>query len=390
MPRQDALVNPGLLSWARKSANFRIDEAAKRAGIEESQLQDWENGVSKPTIRQAERLADTYGRPLAAFYLAEIPKDFQVLRDFRRVSGADAGGYSADLVLLIRELQGRQDWAIGALQDAEGQRLPFVGKFSLDHDPQRVAASIRAALALSVSDQLKAKSLNEALNMWVEAAEDAGVFVSQTSYHGRVAIEDARAFVLVDKFAPFVWLNAKDTLGARIFSLAHELAHLWIGRSGVSGTAAPKPSTEEGRIEVFCNAVAARVVLPTDLLEDLGKRRGDFESTAEWIEWGARFARISRDVVARSSLEHHWISKNEYAQLHKAYLLEASTKSESGGGNYYINHSRSVGRMFVRLVADRYSRQRITGPETSRLLNVKLNKLPGLLSAADRAGSRSA
>lgn len=332
------------------------------------------------------KAARVYGRPLAVFFLEDIPRDFAVITDFRKLSGDQSREvYSYELTLLIRDIQACQEWAAEVLQELGYPRLKFVGSADLNTPTSRVAEQIRKTLGVSVDEQLSWDSLNTALNKWMERVESARVFVALTSARGKVLVRDARGFAIVDAYAPFIFLNSKDSLGGRIFTLAHELAHVWIGASGVSGfDLLGDDQGDAERTESFCNQVASQVVFPESAYSKLVPHRLSQSSLDEDIARLARTLSISRDVVARRFLDKGLINKRQYAQLHDQYVREWTQAGASprSGGDYYVNHVRSMSKGFVRLVGDAYSRERITGSEAAGLLRAKLNNFGRLMQAA--------
>lgn len=383
----DALVTPKLLKWARETARLRVDEAAKKIGVTEEQIIAWEGGDLRPTLRYARIAAKKYGRPLAVFYLEEPPRDFSVIKDFRSLrSESQRGVFSYRLALLIRDIQARQAWVREILEELGYPRLRFVGSARPRVSPKALAASIRQTLRLSLDEQLSWRTMNDALNSWIGRVEAARLFVCQTSARGEISPEtDARGFAVIDAYAPFIFLNAKDSLGGRIFTLAHELAHVWIAAPGVSnGDLSGDVRSEEGRIEVFCNRVASEVVLPEQMFSHFFPTKEPESQITARIASTAKKIGVSRDVIARRLLDQNMLSRQVYMALHEQYMREwkADQQRQQSGGNYYVNHVRALSKSFVRLVGDVYSRGRITGAEASGILEAKLDKLLKLIQHA--------
>ncbi len=386
MSRLRAIITPRLLQWCRERVNLRTDEAARKLGVEDGAIRAWESGESQPTLTQARNLAKAYGRPLAVFYLDEVPEDFGLIRDFRRLSGEPmAQGYPYDLLLLIRELQSRQLWIREVVEEIDSPPLDFVKSVSRNASPSAIGEKIRARLGLTDEEQLSWKPGSAALNAWVDRVESLGVFVSQASVQRKVEVQPARGFALVDAYAPYVFINAKDSYGARVFTLAHELAHIWVGESGVSGADLGAGSgPDEDRLERYCNSIAGAVVFPDRFVARFFTTRASEAELVPRIETAASGTGVSRDVVARRLLDRKMLSQATYERLHALYVKEwkASQKDRVGGGSYYVNHSRRLSKAFVRLVADAYSRGRITGAEASSLMQAKLDNMNRLVEAA--------
>lgn len=226
-----AYVTPEVIKWARESANLSVDEAAQKINrVSVDKLVKWEKGEAYPTLRQAEKMSKVYRRALAIFYLPEPPRDFQPIEDFRRNSDKKFG---TALIFMIREVQEKQTWLSEFLKDEGEDPLPFIGKFSINDDPKKVANHILTTLSSFGMIRPQKNHLRE----WIDLIEKAGIFISRgSSIHSHLLIDlkDARGFAISDPYAPFVFLNTRDSETAQLFSLFHELAHLWISRSGVS------------------------------------------------------------------------------------------------------------------------------------------------------------
>lgn len=331
-----------------------------------------------------------YGRPFAALYLDSPPRDFDLIRDFRQLPGGTVAEYSYALTMLMREMQDRQDWVRGIRQELGLKPLGFVKSASVRSNPIKVANELREALGVRDGDERSWPTMNFALNAWVDRTESIGVFVCQTSVHGALHVEDARGFAIVDEYAPFVFVNPKDSIGARIFTLAHELVHVWIGTSGVSGEHFDAWSdSDTGRIESFCNRVASHVVLPASSFERCLAGLPARTDIVLQIESVAQQFKISRDVVAIRLLDRGDLTEDQYRILHQQYVddWKAQQEKRRSGGNYYVNHVRALSKSLVRLVGDVYSRGRITAAEASGLLNAKVEKLSNLMRVAHSGGA---
>lgn len=380
-----AIVTPKMMKWARERAHLSIEDAARKIGVSSTAISTWESGHTQPTVLQAKKAADVYGRPFAVLYLDSPPRDFDLIRDFRQLPGALEAQYSYALTMLIREMQDRQDWVRGIRRELDFRPLGFVRSTSLRANPISVANGLRDTLGVREGDERSWPTMNSALNAWVDRTESVGVFVCQTSVHGALQVEDARGFALVDEYAPFVFVNPKDSIGARIFTLAHELAHIWLGTSGVSGESfAVRPDSDAGRIERFCNRVASHIVLPDGTFDRCFSDLPAGTEIAHRIQTVAQRLKISRDVVARRLLDKGDLTEDRYRILHRQYIDDwrAQQKKRPSGGNYYVNHVRALSKSLVRLVGEVYSRGRITAAEASGLLNAKVERLSNLMRVA--------
>jgi len=169
-----AYITPNVLKWARESARMTEETAAAKVSVKVDRLKEWEAGTSQPTIKQAQTLAKAYKRPFALFFLPEIPRDFQPLQDFRK-SGSKS--LTTSSIFIIREIQQKQAWISDVYSENQEEKLDFVGRFSIEDDPQSVAKDILDTLKINPALYKTDNPIKE----WIDAAESNGIFVSRTS-----------------------------------------------------------------------------------------------------------------------------------------------------------------------------------------------------------------
>jgi len=385
-----APITPSVISWARETAKLTLEEAARKIGRPPADIEAWEDGSLQPSMPQARKAAQIYKRPLAVFYLPEPPKGWQVLRDFRTLPVDEPREYSPELTFMIRETVARQEWMREFLIEDGQEPLPFVGSDSPSSDPEQLADSIRQTLGVTIEELRSCQNRDEALNLWIYKAEQIGVFVFRDS---SVASIEARGFVVSDEYAPFVYLNSGDAKVAQIFTLVHELVHLWINEPGVSNLEARGAVVDESTaaIETFCNRVSGFVVLEPSAFERQWKSRDKSKTIDETIENIASYFRVSREAVARRLLDNGVMSQKKYLSLRDQYReewlayrekeKEKQRKSE-GGPSYYRILLNKNGKAYSRTILSAYYSGAVSGRETSSLLNVKLNNLPKLAAEA--------
>ncbi|HSW29062.1 MAG TPA: helix-turn-helix domain-containing protein [Longimicrobiales bacterium] len=253
-----ARVKRELIRWAREDAGLTIADVARKTGTSVDRVSRWEEGTLAPTLRQLRLLGNAAKRPLAVFYLAEPPKRFQAMHDFRRLPGDPLAEGSPEFRLALRSAMARREVA---LQLAEGldAASPELGmRVALDEQQRDVAARVRLLLSIPLERQRGWSGAYEALNGWRAAIEAQGVLVFQAS---GVDLREMRGFSIAEDPLPAIVLNVRDTPNGRVFTLLHEFCHLLLRRGGVcdlaeQGARAP----EDDRVEVFCNAVAAELL----------------------------------------------------------------------------------------------------------------------------------
>lgn len=380
MPRSiTAIVKPELLVWARESIRLDIEEAAKRQGVETDTLDSWERGAERPTVAQLRKMADVYRRPLAVFYLATPPRDFDAMKYFRRPAGAPERPPSPELTYQIREAETRREVALElALEAEDGPPPKFRARAEPTEDAAEWAARVRAELGVSIDDQLGWRNDYDALAAWRSAVERAGILVFQVS---KIPIEEMRGFSIFAEQFPVISVNAADAVRARIFSTMHELGHIVLGQGDVDGSSRFWLSSD--RVERFCNSFAGHLLVPElNLSAFTTLRRGeraDHVAPSELSSLSARF-KVSEQVILLRLLRTNRISETFYKERQAAISAYRPAKS-TGGPPYHRRVVASLGRPYVRTVLDAMYRDRITLGDVSDYLGIKLDYLDRIKEA---------
>ncbi len=393
MAKMKALVTPSVIKWARESAHYSLEAAAKKIGVKPERLKEWEGGKSLPSMAQARKMSIIYRRPLAAFYLPQPPKDFPLLQDFRTVGGKPVQ-YSPPLVFLMRQIQERQAWLREYLKEQGQEELRFIGSGSLQSSPKALSKKIIKTLwggekeySQAVSKNKTAKAL---LNSWFVQCEEKGIFISRAGNlnpHNALPVREARGFVISDKYAPFVFVNSGDSKAAQLFTLLHELAHLWLDVSGVpdhfpAGRRARKPS-----IEFLCNQTTAEILMPEEKIKDFPKMTCIQEIKGFVAEQAKKFpaSRLallvrlkSFSLLSNADFEN---LKEQYGKEHEQRRAEQKKKMKEskGGPNANLLKIYANGESFTKIVAYSYKEGLISGREASGLLDMKLNRMEKIL-----------
>jgi len=376
-----AFITPAVLKWARTTAKMTLEEASLKVSVKAERIEQWEEGLSYPTIKQAQKLAKSYRRPFAVFFLPDIPSDFQPLTDFRK-SGSIA--LSTSSVFIIREIQKKQAW-ISEQNKEDGYRpKDFVGRFNHKAQPQLVAKDILKVLEIDPLNY----SIDNPIREWIDKAESNGIFVSRTSFihsHLKLDKNQIQGFAIADPHAPFIFINSDDWNAPQLFTLVHELAHIWIASSGISNAIEPElgDRTKYNPVELFCNEVAANVLLPEDHLKSLS--RSDYSESQQIFKLAKQFGVSSFALLVRlKNLE--LLDRTDYSELKKQSDLEFEAflkreaekkklqKQKKGGPNYYLLQLNRNSRLFTQIVLDSFKGGKIEPNFASNLLNVKTNK----------------
>jgi Zn-dependent peptidase ImmA (M78 family)/DNA-binding XRE family transcriptional regulator len=394
--RTKASNNPDLITWARETAGFSVADAAARLGVSEDQLQAWEsrNVKDAPSIPQLRKIAALFKRPLAVFFLAEVPTRFEVMRDLRRLPGTGPRHFSPALQMEIRASNERRELARELVSDLEEPIKSFQLSAKISDNPESVGQNIRASLGVTNDLQFKWKDADgrAAFNAWRNRIEEFGVLVFQTT---TFATEEASGFAIAAEELPVIAVNRKDPLTRRTFSLLHEFAHLMLRVSGVSEleTDVARPP-EDQRIEVFCNQVAAAALIPKESLLAQSAVIEHGSQSASWkdSEIGdlARMFGVSREALLRRLLtfdrttqQFYSLKRAQYNSEYQAMLKREKDKPKKEmKRNMPVETVSNFGRPLVRMLLGNYYQDRLTLSALSGFLNLKVKHIPKLEQAA--------
>lgn len=372
-------INPELLRWARERGGLSVEDL--NATFHKN-YGEWEAGRAKPTFKQVEKLAKRTHAPLGYFFLSKPPAEKLPIPDFRTVNNAAITRTSAELLDTIYEMQRRQDWLRDYLIEQGVEELAFVGSASTRDDPGDVAQSIRDVLGLNLdwaSHLAPSTPLSSVRKVLRDAAEEAGVTVVINGVIGNntsrtLDAKEFRGFVLTDSYAPLVFVNGSDAMSAQIFTLAHELAHVWIGEGGILDVRAEANQSIEA--ERFCNKVAAELTVPRTVLAELWMQYGN--SAADPFSLLSKRFKVSPAVVAIRAKETGLITRaalDSFMGPYKARvddLLERDDEPRaSSGGNFYLTQPGRIGDRFFRRVVEATRSGRLLYRDAYRLTNLK-------------------
>lgn len=391
------IVRPEILSWARETAGLSIDEATAKLGINDARnvgaadrLRALEANAAAPSRPLLLKMAKVYRRPLLTFYMSAPPPRGERGHDFRTLQ--DRSTDAEPLVdTLIRDVRARQAMVRSILIDEEeSEPLRFVASMTTGDGVGAVLASIRQALGFDIAEFRAQGSTDAAFSLLRAKAENIGVFVlligNLGSHHSALGVEVFRGFALADPIAPFIVINDQDAKSAWSFTLLHELAHLWVGATGVSGRFA------EGQVERFCNDVASNFLLPSNELRFVGVGRGtDSQNAVRLISRFAEERLLSRSMVAYRLLRAGVLSEVAWRELSEQFQLEwratreaqrERNRGQEGGPSYYVVRRHRLGAALLRFVARSMSEGSLTPTKAGKVLGVKARNVQPLLNGA--------
>jgi Zn-dependent peptidase ImmA (M78 family)/transcriptional regulator with XRE-family HTH domain len=362
-----AVVTPSSLRWARESLGLTIEEAASRVRVVSvKKLRAAEMGADYLTMRQAEAVAHTYERPLAALFLPEPPVEEPPEAQFRRLPGAPGLPWPPEMVSLARRIRSRQQSAVD-LYEALDEEAPWrsVDLHFVD-DPDAMGARVRERLGISVQAQKgwRDRSGYAPLREWVDAIEQLGVLVMQD---GSLPIDEMRGFASTDPDVPAIVINTKDDPRARAFTAVHELGHL----------------IQTAATETWCNRFASSVLMPHAPFEiTFGDTRGSLlgrvDETA--LDFGVTAFACAVRVATLGLARRDDID----VVIESIRARSAAREAGGGGGDYYRTTVGRLGPSYIQLVFSALDTQALTYPAAAGLLGVKVNNfetLRDLLSA---------
>jgi len=347
-------VQPEMFRWARERAG--LDVLALRSRF--PHLAAWEQGEAQPTLRQLARYARATHAPLGYFFLPAPPEEPLPIPDFRTIGGRVIARPSADLLDTLYACQARQAWFRDEALVTGQRPLPFIASMDIAIAPDRAADQLRQTLGFSVQARRECSSWSEALRLFIAQADALGVLVMVSGVVGSnntrvLDPEEFRGFALADALAPLVFVNGSDSKSAQMFTLAHELAHLWLGQSALSDAGvegAGEPQHGAG-VERWCNQVAAELLVP--LPEFIAALR-EGELLDDAMRRLAREFKVSTLVVLRRLLDVGRLSRDAFWQAFRAEQarLVAIQAASSGGGDFYRTTTARVGKRFARSLVE--------------------------------------
>lgn len=395
-------LNPRILTWARETAGLSLDEASHALGFKDSRdrtaverLQAMETGKDEPSRSVLLKMARVYHRSLLVFYLSEPPRAGDRGQDFRRAPGATPPEFDPTLDALIRDIRGRQGIVKDLFDQAEPKQVDYVASVTMDVSPTELAHRITDRLRFSLDEFRKQATPQAAFGYLREQVEASGAFVllmgNLGSYQTNIPSSVFRGYAIADPGAPFIVVNDQDAPVAWAFTTLHELAHLWLGATGLSD------GSTGSRLESYCNNVAGEMLLPDAEMKDLENLRGaPLQKAIAVIAQFASTRKISRAMVAYKLFHVNVITRAEWRELATHYENEWKTaqarpvaKDENEGGpSYYVVKRHRLGRAILNLVKNSLAEGFLTHTKAGQVLGVKARNVDPLIYIADMRGGQ--
>lgn len=336
-------VNPAIILWAIDRAGYKLDELVERI----PNVLKWISKEKKPTVRQLEDFSRKVYLPFGYLLLPEPPNESLPIPFFRtngvkQTTKIDINVYDAILLL-----QQRQDWLREYLIENDFNPIQFVGRFrNIEKgNVEAIVADLRKVLGLSENWASTCATWEKSLNLLTDTIEETGIIVVfngvvENNTHRPILVEECRGFVLVDNYAPFMFVNNSDSKAAQMFTIVHELAHIWTGHS--AGFDFRKLQPADDPVEILCDRVAAEFLVPKDVFNSVWQQNPH-------IKYCSRYFKVSEIVIARRALDTQKISRQQFFAFYNEYINREFRKKEnqSSGGDFYATTKKRLSMTFA-------------------------------------------
>lgn len=367
MPSPRVHIKKEVLVWAMKRARTSPEELEK----DFHHFPDWLEEKEAPTVKQLHRLSSKLMLPFGYFFLKEPPEEEEDIPWFRSIV-TDQEQLHPNVTDTVRILERRQEWLHNYLEDNGNAPLPFVGKAEGWEDDKAIVQDIRETLALEPLWASAERNWEKALDRLTDALEEQGIIVEFNGVVGQntqrpIPVEECRGFVLVDDLAPFLFVNNQDAKAAQMFTIAHELAHLWLGHSAGFDNERLQPADDP--IERLCDQVAAEFLVPEDHFHEEWTKRAE----AGYL---AKKFKVSPIVIGRRAWDLGYWNKRRFFAFYKAHMAKFQRKKEQdkkrgGGGDFYLTQKKRLSVRFAGFVQQAVKRGKLNHQDAFELTGMK-------------------
>ena len=371
----EAMIESHILKWAIERAQINVDGLSAKLSVKREKIEKWMSGEAKPTFKQAQNLAKKLHIPFGYLFLSEPPVEKIPFPDFRTIKNQPTYHQSAYLMELLYDLERKQNWYREYLIENGYDKLPFVGSVSIQIPAETVAKKIDNLLQL---DKIRKQATGRETFIYelTRKVEEIGIIVLRSSYAGKgtqnsIRVEELRGLAIADDYAPLIFINSADANSAQVFTMAHELAHIWIGESGISDI---DLNADEEKVEKYCNNVAAELILPKQQFIALWSTEQEIRENLQKI---SNSYYVSEFVVLKRAYDMRYVSYDTYRQMYETLIKEweeiKNQKSERSG-NYYNSKSAKESRRLSLAVIESTLEGKMLYRDALDLLNIKSMK----------------
>jgi Zn-dependent peptidase ImmA (M78 family) len=337
--RTELDIKPNMITWAIARAGHELKDFASRF----PRVSDWISQKKQPTVKQLEEFSNRVHIPFGYLFLNEPPDEKLPIPFFRSGNARPVKKVSVNLYDTIMVMQQRQDWLKQYQRDNDFDRLDFVGRYHGALDYKAIVSDIRKTIGLEPEWASRVSKADDAINLLTQKIEDAGIIVMfnsvvENNTKRPIEVAECRGFVLVNEFAPLMFVNNADAKGAQLFTIIHELAHIWIGQSAGFDNSKLLPANNQ--VEVICDRVAAEFLVPEDSFNLLWREHGDIQSLAKHFK-------VSEIVIARRALDLGKISRTSFFKFYDTYIARIRNQKKASGGDFYATTRKRLSVTFA-------------------------------------------
>lgn len=354
-----------MIEWAIKRSGYSTEDFY----LQFPNVKEWIIGQKYPTLNQLENFTHKVHVPFGYLFLDSPPNE-NLPMPFFRTGKNKVNKVSLNVYHAIQIIQDRQGWLTDYLSENNFPDLQFAGKYNVKSNYLEIVNDIRLTLKLKGDWASKQKNWEETLNVLATQIEEAGIVVTFNGIVGnnttrKIDVNECRGFVLVDKKAPFLFINANDAKAAQMFTLIHELAHIWLGESAGFDNKNMIPADDP--IEVLCDKVAAEFLVPELTFKKKWETINDYRELS-------RIFKVSPIVIGRRALDLKLITDKTFFDFYNNYVQEINNKkAQSSGGNFYATARKRVSLRFASFVNNAVNENKLLYRDAYRLTNLKGN-----------------
>lgn len=357
-------INKELIEWAIiRNGNSLEEFYAQNPSVE-----SWIKGEKLPTVKQLETFTHKVHVPFGYMFLPQPPNETIPL-PFFRTGKKSTNSVSLNVFHTVQIIQDRQNWLTEYLEELNFPELDFVGKFNINDNYIDIVNDIRNVLGLELDWASKHNKWEEALDYLTIKIEEAGIIVTYNGIVGNntqrtIDVKECRGFVLVNKKVPFLFINSADAKAAQMFTIMHELAHIWLGKSAGFDNANLLPADDP--LELLCDKVAAEILVP----EIYFIKKWE---TSQNFKYLSRIFKVSPIVIGRRALDLKLITYPQFIHFYNEYMNEIRERKDkqSSGGDFYATTKKRISLRFAAFVNNAVKDNKLLYRDAYKLTNMK-------------------
>ncbi len=364
-------LQPDVLRWARQRADLTPDQLAHKVRLKADRVLEWERS-GEISMDWVEKLAAATHSPLGYLFLSFPPFETLPITDFRTRAGDTPLDPSLEMLETIYAMQQRSDWLREELIDIGAEPVQLVGAFRPGTSSADAAYAMRSALGLTTDWAASARNWSDAAELLRDQAQAAGILMVFNGVVGndtsrKLNPDEFQGFALMDEYAPLIFVNNADYKAAQMFSIAHELAHLFAGEGGVSVTESLLPAEHD--VEILCDRIAAEFLVPEAELRALWP---NVSARADRYQQTAQHFKVSRVVAARRALDLELIDRATFFDFYAQNKTQGNRRQQaSPGGNFWNTQRWRIGVRFAAAVVRALRAGRLSHREAYSLTGLK-------------------